>query len=197
MNNNDFSNDRQMKENTYRATSNLNTAIENPQININSAMGVNIKDVENDNLANTNQVDFSNSYNDSHNDSSSFSNNYNQFDNFSSNQFNNNSFEQNMNNTNVINNQGNSQFLSNANNQNVSIQPELSDNQQKENINISNQNVSYEPVMHEKKKQPKTVTVPRELKIMLFIIFILFIFILIMPYIYDFFKELQLVITTG
>ena len=35
-----------IKDDTYRATSNLNTAIENPEVSINNAMGVNLEDVD-------------------------------------------------------------------------------------------------------------------------------------------------------
>lgn len=61
MNDNDFNNE-QAKYNTYRATTNLNTAIENPQMNMNSAVGVNIK-----NLNSNDYSSFSNNGYDSQN----------------------------------------------------------------------------------------------------------------------------------
>ena len=58
MNDNDlrngFDNNGSNNDNTYRATTNLNTAIENPNVNINSVMGVNIQDVEMNNSSNLN-----------------------------------------------------------------------------------------------------------------------------------------------
>lgn len=193
MDNNDLRNDGQVNNNTYRATSNLNTAIENPQININSAMGVNIKDVGIDNYANINNMDFSNNYSNDNIDNN-FSNTFNQFDAVAPNQFDNFSFNENIDKTTV---QANSQFISNDDSKNMSSQQNISNYEVNNSLNVPNKKVSYEPVVHEKKRQSKAVAIPKELKIMLFIIFILFIFILIMPYIYDFFKELQLVITTG
>ena len=61
MNDNDLKNNTQ-ENNTYHATSNLNTAIENPQINMNSAVGVNIKSVASDNIANSNFVESQNDH---------------------------------------------------------------------------------------------------------------------------------------
>ena len=55
--------------------------------------------------------------------------------------------------------------------------------------------VSYAPVMDKNKTSQNKITISRELKVTIFIVFILVVFVLLMPYIYDFFKELQLVIT--
>ena len=44
MNDNNFNGD-DTKVNPYKATSNLNTALENPQINVNSVTGINVKDL--------------------------------------------------------------------------------------------------------------------------------------------------------
>ena len=56
MNDNNLNNNSN-KVNTYRATSNLNTAIENPQINVNSATGINIKNSNNNYYADAKQTD--------------------------------------------------------------------------------------------------------------------------------------------
>ena len=50
MNDNNFNGD-DTKVNPYKATSNLNTALENPQINVNSVTGINVKDLGQNNYA--------------------------------------------------------------------------------------------------------------------------------------------------
>ena len=57
-------------KNVYRATSNLNTAIENPQVNINSAVGVNIKNANYSNDSYSSNIVNSNDYNNEVNASS-------------------------------------------------------------------------------------------------------------------------------
>ena len=142
--------------NTYRATSNLNTAIENPQINVNSATGVNMQDLGYNNYANSD-------------------NNLN-----NNSQFLNNSY----------NNQGE------VNNFDDNITSPVNDNP------ISNQNVNdssytYEPVMQEKKVKKENVISSllhsKEFKVIIFIVFILCLFLLVMPYIYDFFRNLKII----
>ena len=58
------------------------------------------------------------------------------------------------------------------------------------------EDVKYKPTMKEKKKRGFGSQVSKEFKVMVFIIFILLLFLLVIPYIYDFFSNLQLVITT-
>lgn len=147
MNNNDFVNGdgwdngqnnqyNQVANDSYRATSNLNTAIENPSYDVNNAMGVNINNVGMDSYYSGDGDDM---------------------------------------------NQG--QFIPNNSS---SIYMDDSDSSDS----------SYEPVMEENKKGNGKITISREFQITLFIVFILLLFIFLMPYIYDFFKDMQLIITS-
>ena len=146
---------------TYRATSNLNTAIENPQINVNSATGVNMQDLGYNNYANNN---------------------------------------------NNLNN--NSQFLNNSYNNQGEVN-DYSDNITSPVNDSFNSNQSqseddgaytYEPVMQEKKVKKENVISSllhsKEFKAIIFIVFILCLFLLVMPYIYDFFRNLKMSIFT-
>ncbi len=178
MNDNEMVNDGVRVDNTYRATTNLNTAIENPQINMNSAVGVNIKDVGANNMANDR-----------------FSN-----DNMVNPDFSNQAISVNINNTveqtnssdNVMANSSSSYGMGN---QFITNTPSV-DGYSNQNVTPSfHEEVSYEPTMEEKKEKSHKLVISRDLKITLFIVFILFVFVLIMPYIYDFFKNLQLVVT--
>ena len=185
MDNNDFSND-QYNSNTYKATTNLNTAMENPQYAVNSAVNVNIDNAEmQPNLSNTANIPIPNG------DSGVANVGYNDFD-----------FTAHTNSSNsqvVDSNLENNTFTSDevSTNQFIPNTPSL---EEKTDFNstdnsVSNDTVTYAPVMEQTKKSGKRVSIPREVKIIIFIAFILLIFILLMPYIYDFFKELQLIIT--
>jgi len=182
MNDNELNNNSS-NVNTYRAMSNLNTAIENPQINMNSAMGVNIKDVNN---------------------SSSFGINSNGMPTQS---FENNQFVQ-MNNGNDnlgmgmnpvggevqdFNSNIDSSFIASTG-ENQFIPTNVGNVQIEEPVatSVAEPQVMYQPVMEQKKKKSNGITIPKELMVMLFIVFILFVFILVMPYFYDFFRELQM-----
>ena len=169
MNDNNLNNNNlnDNKVNTYRATSNLNTAIENPQINVNSATGVNIKDSGYNNYAENN-----------------INNNSN---------FLNNNFNQSNNNINSSNN-----VISSSNNDISSkYVPTNNDNNHNSYSNQSTENYSYQPVMKEKKENGTLSNTihSKEFKIMIFIVFILVLFLLLMPYIYDFFRELSMSMT--
>ena len=69
-------------------------------------------------------------------------------------------------------------------------------NYSNEQVDSSSNSSVYEPVMEQNKNSNGKITIPREFQIALFIIFILLIFIALMPYIYDFFKDLELIITS-
>lgn len=169
---NNSTNDNQ----TYHATKNLNTAIENPTINMNSAVGVNIKDVE----ANTFYDDrFSNS-----NDSGSYS------DGSAHSDSNLNSYDLSSFPSNSVEPSTSSQISTN----NTQFVPNFVPNENNFNTDNVDERVVYEPTLEEKKRHNKFM-VPRELKILVFIAFILFIFILLVPYVYDFFKGLELALT--
>lgn len=162
-------------DNTYHATTNLNTAIENPQVNINNAMGMNIQNIdENRNTS------FDNSYNINQN----INMNNNQVTNYSSENYESNNFANSSMNANNI--EAQSKFISGDNSGMMDNNASLVNNNQ-----VSK--VSYEPTLKEKKKPKTGFEVSKELKVMIFIVFILFLVILVIPYVYDFFKDLQLV----
>lgn len=163
--------------NTYHATTNLNTAIENPQVNINNAVGVNIQSVdENRNVSFDN-----NSYNVNQN----VNMNNNQFSNYSQENYVSNNFINSSVNVNNVETQPG--FISDGNSS-------VMDNSTDSFVNNKQVNkVSYEPTLKEKKKPKTGFEVSKELKVMIFIVFILFLVVLVIPYVYDFFKDLQLV----
>ena len=201
MNENELNIDSKPK-NTYRATTNLNIDMENPQIHMNSATGMNIKDVNQTN-------NLSSNFNDSFNDSDDFYKDYsnqkpisqtyhassnnpyqnpqnpiNYSDMSNSNFKEDNLYENpNITSSNLYNNQSyqESSFIP-TNTSNTSYTPSSSS---------YSTGVEYEPTMEERKEK-KTFKIPVEVKITGFIVFLLLIFVLIMPYIYDFFKNLQL-----
>ena len=184
------------KDNTYHATANLNTAIENPQININSAIEMNIQNSDDNNNFDPNFVD--NNYNQSFvNNSMDLKNN----DDINQNQFNND--------MNVDNNFSNNSFINSSENMiqndNINLQSKFIFNDNNKEVAYTNEesldsittnNMSYEPTLKEKKKPDSGLEISRELKGMMFIVFILFLFILVIPYIYDFFQNLESVVTT-
>ena len=162
MNENNLDNNSNNNDtNTYRATSNLNTAIENPQINVNSATGVNMQDLGYNNYANNN-------------------NNLN-------------------NNSQFLNNSYNNQGEVNDYNDNITspVNDSFNSNQSQSENDGS---YTYEPVMQEKKVKKENVISSllhsKEFKAIIFIVFILCLFLLVMPYIYDFFRNLKMSIFT-
>ena len=154
MNDNNYnSNDTHV--NPYKATSNLNTAMENPQINVNSVTGINVKDLGQNNYADEIKEE-------------------------------------------------NPAFLNNLYNSNHSNQINSDDSKVESNSyeTMSNQNFSnysYEPVMAEKKVKQEnflsSILHSKEFKVIIFIAFMLCIFIMLMPYIYNFFKALEIRLT--
>ena len=197
---------------TYRATTNLNTALENPQMNLNSATGVNIPNPIQPNMPpqddnNSNYLDDFSSQSvypfaqDAINnptipdpltqnlEMSTPSSNINSItSNFVSDQLNHSSTE-------VPSNQ----VMNFSNSQPISDIQSPNKNQHSPNESTTNTSkVMYEPVMQNSQKNKKAkISIPRELKVMLIIIMILIIFMACMPSIYDFFKKLHLVITSG
>lgn len=162
MNENNLDNNSNNNDtNTYRATSNLNTAIENPQINVNSATGVNMQDLGYNNYANNN-------------------NNLN-------------------NNSQFLNNSYNNQGEVNDYSDNITspVNDSFNSNQSQSENDGS---YTYEPVMQEKKVKKENVISSllhsKEFKAIIFIVFILCLFLLVMPYIYDFFRNLKMSIFT-
>ena len=161
MNDNNINNNSDNSNvNTYHATANLNTAIENPEINMWSTTGINIE--ENNNYLNNNQNTINNQ----------IQNNPNQYDN----SLNNNPTPSPITNTTPNFSDYSSEYETNfyntdENNNYYSYEPIL---QEKKN----NSNVMSE-IIHSK-----------EAKLMVLIIFILIVFLLIIPYIYVFFINL-------
>ena len=134
----------------YRATSNLNTAIDNPQINVDDVNDVNVENVNNNSYLNTNN--------------------------------------------------GESGFLNNSysteseiiNDNNVSAN-EVYNNQINYDLNDKNSD-TYEPTLEEKNNSSEGISSifhSKELKIIIFILFLLCIFLLLMPYIYDFIVNIR------
>ena len=141
----------QSNDNVYQATTNLNTAIENPNVDIDSATNINIQNNLNDeyntNVTSSNVLEPNNKQNFFINDG----------------------------NNNFDNNQNNVDF----NNNNV-------DNNVVDNI------VSYAPTIKKKKKPSNGLMVSNEVKAIVVIVVILLIVLFLIPYVYDFFKELNL-----
>lgn len=252
MNQDDFQNSSD-EQNIYHASSNMNTAIENPTVNINSVTNVNIKN--DDVVENDNQSSFETNSNNSYS---------NQYDNGTNSVYQDNStninlesdddvdFQTNVSSTNQYDSQVSSSMTQNSmvskfagytslsneqDSQNENIEYEMNsfnevnDQNNVENVDINTQSVdnyaltddltvddsqninvsaSYnqvtpshensnddkgKEVIPEKKNENNKIVIPREVKIMMFIVFILVIFILFMPYIYDFLKEFQLVVS--
>lgn len=198
---------------TYRATTNLNVAIENPQADINSATGVNIQNADsnfvmnsimNSNNLNNNSMDSTNLYN----NSGFVDNQVSNVNSFQDNGFGvNNSLNTGLNsgvgmeNTYVADNQSNyipSNTMSNdigssGNEGQSSFLPggDISSS-------VNNETTSmYAPTLEQNKKPKTGFVVPKELKAMIVIILILVIVVLVMPYVYDFLKESGLIITSG
>ncbi len=201
MDHNNFSGN-QSDSNTYHATPNLNTAMENPQYDVNSAMGVNIDNADMQSaLSNTsNYNDVSTNIDVGYNDfnfngmvgTSNVSSSNHQFSNESV-------FNSNLVENDVKDNQiSDEKTLSNR-----SLEKQFIPNSSlgKDNVSsnyvsaTSNESVTYAPVMEQNKKNRKRITLSREFKVTIFIVFVLLLFISLMPYIYDFFKGLQLIIT--
>lgn len=192
MDNNDFLN-HSSNNGQYHATTNQNTAMENPQFSMNNVTDINIQNVGEVNNYNAN-ID-SNSipsdsytssfgqydYQDNRNDSS---NNYSSFDAHQS-------YSSNAQDTSFINVPTYQSNVNGVSDNMVNTQFVPSSSFQNEEAT----SVSYAPVMDKNKTSQNKITISRELKVTIFIVFILVVFVLLMPYIYDFFKELQLVIT--
>lgn len=164
LNNNDFQN----SGGTYKATSNLNTAIENPQMNLDSVNSVNIKNLGYNNYAN----DIN-----SNKDTNFLNNNINSND----------SLENSNINTNISDNSIANNYVPNKS---------TTDNYAYSDSKLDTNNYSYEPVMKQKKREGdnpiSNLLHSGEFKAMVLIVFILVLFLLIMPYIYDFIRNLQL-----
>lgn len=166
--NNDINNNSENPNtsNVYHATTNLNTAIENPTINMGSATGVNIEDNNLNNIQSEQNNIILNAPNPN--------------------------IQQPNPNNNFIGNQSTIDNTTTSQTPNFSdYSSEYETNFYDTNDN--NQYYSYEPIIQEKKNNANkklNITQTKEAKLMVFIILILLIFILIIPYIYDFFLGL-------
>ena len=147
----------------YKATSNLNTAMENPNMDVSSATSVNIQD---------NQIYNNSAFNSNNSNVTSF----------------NVSSDINVSNIDddIVKNKIQNTILSNSNSF--------------ENNNVINEisSENYEPVYEKKEVEStsskKGILNSRELKLVVFISFSLFIFILLLPYLFDWFNKLILTI---
>ncbi len=166
MNDNNLNNNNpEMPNTTYHATTNQNTAIENPEVNMGGATSVNIQ-----------------------------GNNYNNNQNIPNNPMNNPQQPNQFNNT-FINNQSTIDNQNTQQQQPQTQTPNFSDYSSEYETNFyntnedNNQYYSYEPILQEKKNNANSLSNiihSKEAKLMVFILLILIIFILIIPYVYDF-----------
>ena len=191
MNDNDIRNNND--NNVYRATTNLNTAIENPDVNINSATGVNMVSANvYDN--NFNIQDNGMAINNVPNQQVDIMNNVvNQDLNVNSSAIVNNEPVVDYGNGNVNNNQFIPNMDSSINMQQVDINNNI-DNSNMDTYQVD-ENAKYEPIMPTKKKPKRVSVLSNEVKAMMIIIFILLAVVYVIPYIYDFFRGMDLVIT--
>jgi len=169
--------------NVYRATSNLNTALENPDVTVENTMEINIQDLDNNDQSYVGNKDFiiNNNY-----DSILLENNI-------SNDINN------VSNDNVvsnINNVSNDNVVSNINNVSNDNVVSNINNVSSDNVVSNVDNVSYKPTMKPKKKPATGIKLAKEVKAMMIIILFLLIVVFVIPYVYDYFKEMNLVITS-
>ena len=189
MNDNDIRNNND--NNVYRATTNLNTAIENPDVNINSATDVNMVSAS----------VYDNNFNIQDNEMA-INNVPNQQVDIMNNVVNQ---DLNLNSSAIVNNEpvvdygnvNNNQFIpnmdSNINMQQVDINNNI-DNSNMDTYQVD-ENAKYEPIMPTKKKPKRVSVLSNEVKAMMIIIFILLAVVYVIPYIYDFFRGMDLVIT--
>ena len=203
-------NDNNLNQNngTYKATANLNTAIDNPQINVNSATGVNVQD-----LGYNNYVESTNQVNNITNDSSNVDNinNTANINSGSDVSLNNNNFV----NNNVTstsdsissNNVGNDVTSNVDDSSNVNYDSSnLSDVNNTSNFNDTSSSVvtdsnkvnyTYAPTLEEKKiKKESIISIlfhSKEFKALIFIVFILCLFLLVMPVLYDLMRKIQFI----
>ena len=189
MNDNDIRNNND--NNVYRATTNLNTAIENPNVNINSATGVNLVSASvYDN--NFNIQDNGMAINNVPNKQVDIMNNVvNQDLNLNSSAI--------VNNESVVDygNVNNNQFIPNMDSSINMQQVDINNNIDNSNMDTYqvDENAKYEPIMPTKKKPKRVSVLSNEVKAMMIIIFILLAVVYVIPYIYDFFRGMDLVIT--
>ena len=173
----------------YKATRNLNTEIENPEININSAVGVNIKDISPNNIPNNDNIN--NYFNDNLNNNLNIQNenNYGNTSQVLPNNINQNSFINPNNNYSTMGNQ-NTSYDNNIN----QTTPNYNELNKSTGYVATITNEEYKPTMQEKKKH-QSFKVPTELKVMILIVLILLIFIFVIPDIYEFIKGIELTLT--
>ena len=160
-------NDNELNNSTsrYKATSNLNTAIENPQINVENATDINVQNLGYNNIVSSNN-----------NSNSEFINNH-----YSS---------ENTNDT--TNNISTNNSAMNINS-NINENPQITTNAYSVNNNID---YKYEPTLEEKKVDNENffsnLLHSREFKALIFILLVLCLFLLTMPYLYDFIRNIKL-----
>ena len=174
-------NDNNSNNNTYRATRNLNTALESPEYRADDTLDVNIKDVDNNNYVRNEIIKSDKVY---ENKEQNLSNNEKSLEeeiikkNIDDSSANNNTFIS----SDIVKGRSIDNYDSFADDDNglVSL---VTDSDERKSI--------YTPTSPErKKKEPFSVT--SELKLLIVIIIILLVFIFFMPKVYSFFKEIEL-----
>ena len=174
MNDNELNN----STNKYTATSNLNTAIENPQINVDSATDINVQDLGYNNIVNSNTTA-----------NSEFINNQYSSDNSSITT----GIQNNINSNTSINSNTNGNSELNTSTYSTTNSSEINTTTYSINNNI---NYKYEPTLEEKKADNENIISnllhSKEFKALIFILLILCLFLLTMPYLYDFIRNIKL-----
>ena len=194
----------------YRATKNLNTAMEAPQFNVSDAYDVNIKNVNNNNFAVNNVSDNINSTNPSYSECNNMINSVSNTSMVNSyNDMNNSSMINTVNSANIANDSYNSSQDSNNSmnvgnsfvNTDTSLGSSSYDNTNIEDSTVTGSDVSYTPVgktsylpVGKTKKKPVQFTITPELKFLVIIVGILLIFVFVMPNLYDIIEKVKLVI---
>lgn len=197
----------------YRAMPNMNTAIENPDVNLSGVMDVNIKDVDNSfsvnnsssqvNIGNSiinKEIEMANVYNNQGivGQSNVYTNSIVQSNQASSPDINQVSLGQTVATNNIdINhnvgliNQTSKQDSSISNAQADKFVGVSNDGNVVTQRNESNVKEVYKPTFKSKTKPKKGLVIPKELFVLIIIAGILFLFLFVMPYIYEFFRNLN------
>ena len=174
--------DNNVEKGKYKATRNLNTAIENPEMNVNGITTVNIQDISSNNNKNENEKINLENLNISNN---TIENNTNKIE------------PQNIipetNDEEIAKEE--TKILSKFLNQSQKKISETEINDIK-NYEENKKPTQYMPVLEEKKEDNKDSKIPSELLVLGLVVLILLIVVIVIPYIYDFIQNIILNMTT-
>ena len=174
--------DNNVEKGKYKATRNLNTAIENPEMNVNGITTVNIQDISSNNNKNEDEKINLENLNISNN---TIENNTNKIE------------PQNIipetNDEEIAKEE--TKILSKFLNQSQKKISETEINDIK-NYEENKKLTQYMPVLEEKKEDNKDSKIPSELLVLGLVVLILLIVVIVIPYIYDFIQNIILNMTT-